>query len=273
MTIPKRASDRISSELRKYQGVLADARRRDVAESDTVVVIVDMLCDLLGYNKYTEVTTEFAIRSTYVDLAVKIGEDTRFLIEAKAIGVELKDIHVKQAIDYGANQGIEWVVLTNGIVWRVYKINFTQPIDKSLVFEIDLLAITPKDEQAIECLGTLSREGFTQSSMAALLQQRQATSKFSVAAVLMSEPVVAALRRELRRHFPSVKIDHAILADVVKNDVLKRELVDSDEARQAQILLKKAIRKATRIKAKADSEKDATPNVLTAAISALTARP
>jgi hypothetical protein len=259
MAVPKRVSERIGAELKKYQAVLTDARRRDIAESDTVVVIADMLCDMLGYNKYTEVTTEFAVRSTYVDLAVKVGEDTRFLIEAKAIGMELKDAHVKQAIDYGANQGVEWVVLTNGVIWRVYKINFSQPIDKSLVFEVDLLAITAKDDQAIECLGTLSREGFTQSSMTALLQQRQATSKFSIAAMLTTEPVVSALRRELKRHFPSVRIDNEVLCEVIVNDVVKRELVDSDDARQAQELLKKAMRKAARAKAKADSEKGAAP--------------
>jgi len=38
----------------------------------------------------------------------KSGNDVHFLVEAKAIGVELKDLHVRQAIDYGANQGIEW---------------------------------------------------------------------------------------------------------------------------------------------------------------------
>jgi hypothetical protein len=259
MAIPKRACDRIFSNLKKYQGILADARRRDISESDTVVVIADMLCDLLGYNKYAEVTTEFAIRSTYVDLAVKVGSEIRFLIEAKAIGVELKDNHVKQAIDYGANQGVEWVVLTNGVVWRVYKINFTQPIDKSLVFEIDLLTVSPKDEQVVECLGPLSREGFTQSSMTALLQQRQATSKFSVAAILMSEPVISALRRELRRHFPAVKFDQDVLSLVVQNDVLKRDVVDSEDAKQAQLLLKKAIRKVEHDKAKADSDNNDQP--------------
>jgi hypothetical protein len=39
-------------------------------------------------------------------LAVKIDEDIRFLVEAKAIGVLLKDTHVKQAIDYGANREV-----------------------------------------------------------------------------------------------------------------------------------------------------------------------
>jgi len=27
--------------------------------------------------------------------------------------------HVKQAVDYAANEGISWVVLSNGAVWRL----------------------------------------------------------------------------------------------------------------------------------------------------------
>lgn len=50
--------------LRKYQRVLESARKRDVNESDTSVIVKDMLSDLLGYDKYEEVTTELAIRST-----------------------------------------------------------------------------------------------------------------------------------------------------------------------------------------------------------------
>lgn len=256
MAISKRVTARISDGLKKYQPILAEAHRRDISESDTVVIVGDMLCDILGYRKYVEVTTEFAIRGTYVDLAVKVDGDVRFLIEVKAIGVELKDGHVKQAIDYGANQGIEWVILTNGVIWRVYKINFQQPIDKSLVFELDLLTVTPRNKEAVECLGSLSREGFTQSTMTALLQQRQATGKFSVAAVLMSEPVVNVARRELRRRYPSVRIEGETLLAVIENEVLKRDLVDSDEARQAQQSLKKAARAAARAKAKTPDSSD-----------------
>lgn len=251
MAISKKVSDRLAQQLKKYQSILSEAKDRDVSESDTVVIIADMLADLLGYKKYVEITTEFAIRGTYVDLAVKVGSDVRFLLEAKAIGQALKENHVKQAIDYGANHGIEWIVLTNGAVWQVYKIHFRQPIDKSLIFEIDLLQTSAKNEQFIECFGNLSREGFTQSSMTAFFQQQQATSKFSIAALLTSEPMLQALRRELRKVSSSVKIEDDQLRAILQNDVLKRETVDGDEAKQAQDFLKQAARQAAKAKAKA----------------------
>jgi len=250
MATPKKALDRIGANLKRYQTILAAAKTRDVSESDTVVIVADILADLLGYDKYAEVTTEFAIRGTYVDLAVKVDGQIRFLIEAKAIGVDLKDGHVKQAIDYGANQGVEWIVLTNGVSWRVYRVHFRQPIEKSLVFDLDLLQATARNMQLLECFGNLSREGFTASSMAAVFQQQQATSKFSLAALLQTEAVVGAIRRELRRAFPGLKVDEAQLLYALQNDVLKREVVDSEEAKLATATIRKALRSAERTKAK-----------------------
>lgn len=250
MAVSKKVSDRLAQQLKKYQSILSEAKDRDVSESDTVVIIADMLADMLGYKKYVEITTEFAIRGTYVDLAVKVGSDVRFLLEAKAIGQALKENHVKQAIDYGANHGIEWIVLTNGVVWQVYKIHFRQPIDKSLIFEIDLLQASAKDSKFMECFGNLSRECFTQSSMTAFFQQQQATSKFSIATLLTNAPMLQALRKELRKVSSSVKIDDDQLKFILQNDVLKRETVDGDEAKQAQDFLKSLAKHAAKAKAK-----------------------
>jgi hypothetical protein len=90
------------------------ARSRDVGESDTVLIATDFLADVLGYDKYSEITAEFVIRSTFCDLAIRTNGQLRFLIEVKAIGTDLKENHLRQAADYGANQGADWVLLTNG---------------------------------------------------------------------------------------------------------------------------------------------------------------
>jgi predicted RecB family endonuclease len=57
MALSKRVAERIVSQLKRYQGILAEAKNRDISESDTVVIIADMLADVLGYKKYIEITT------------------------------------------------------------------------------------------------------------------------------------------------------------------------------------------------------------------------
>ncbi len=250
MAISKKVTERITTQMKKYQTILVDAKDRDISESDTVVIIADIMADVLGYKKYIEITTEYAIRNTYVDLAVKVGDVIRFLLEVKAVGVSLKDTHVKQAVDYGANQGAEWVILTNGITWQVYKIQFRQPLDKTLIFEFDLLKATQRNSQVIECLGNLSREGFTQSSMAAYCHKQQATSRFSLASIILSTPILQAIKKELRHFSPNIKVDDDFLRAILQNEVLKREVMDSDEAKQTAEFIKRAHKAPAKLKAK-----------------------
>jgi len=55
--IASKVAERISSGLKKFQPILESARTRDVNESDTVVIVTDMLQEVLGYDKYTEITS------------------------------------------------------------------------------------------------------------------------------------------------------------------------------------------------------------------------
>ncbi len=64
-SIPKRVAERLVAGIKKYQPILASAKARDVGEADTVTIIKDMLADVFGYDKYSEVTSEFSIRGTY----------------------------------------------------------------------------------------------------------------------------------------------------------------------------------------------------------------
>src|ERR1041385_6902084 len=142
--IPAKISKRISDELKRFQPIIDSARARDINESDTVTIVTDILQSVLGYDKYSEITSEHAIRGTFCDLAIKLEGRIATLIEVKAVGLELKDNFVKQAVEYAANQGVDWVILTNGITWRVYKVSFAKPIEHELVLEVHLTELLHK---------------------------------------------------------------------------------------------------------------------------------
>ena len=238
MAISTKVASRISTQLKKYQAILQSAKQRDVSEADTVTIITGILADVLGYDKYKDVSSEHAIRGTYVDLVVAVDDKKRFLIEAKAINIELKDSHVRQAIDYAANAGINWVVLSNGAVWRLYCLKFGKPIDKILVFEIDILSCDCKSDDVVGCFGNLTSEGYSKDSLADLLNQKQASSKYTVAAILRSDSMIESLRREIRR-LSGLRLETDYLTNLLNNEVIKRELIDSDEGQDATTYIKK----------------------------------
>ena len=163
--LPKRTSARIAGGLKRFQPILASARSRDVNESDTVVIVTDLLQDVFGYDKYSEITSEHMIRSTFCDLAVKLNGELALLVEVKAIGLDLKEQFIKQAVDYAANQGTDWVVLTNGINWQVFRVSFTKPIQHELVVDLDLLNLNPRSSTDIELLGLLAKEGWQKARL------------------------------------------------------------------------------------------------------------
>lgn len=257
MSISSKAIERIKASLKKYQPIIESLKSRDVNEADTVTLVIDTLETIFGYDKYTEITSEFAIRGTYCDLAIKLDGKVALLIEVKAIGIELKESHVKQAVDYAANHGIEWVALTNGVIWRIYKIGFGKPITNDLVEEFNILTLSLKEKATIDILALLTKEGLKKSKLEQHHSYKQILNRFTVGSIIMSETVVDVIRREIRRLSPEAKISEEDLRAMLTNEVLKREVLEGEKADKAQKVVSKAERKSLR-KAKDKAEASST---------------
>ena len=245
VSVPKRVVERLKKQVPVFQRVIQSARIRDVNESDTVTIVTDVLATVFGYDKYAEITSEQAIRGTYCDLAIVVDGDIRFLIEVKAIGLTLKENHLKQAIGYGANQGIPWIVLTNGVGWEIYKLRFEKPIGCDLVCAFDLLTLNSRKADDQTKLFVLCREGLAKAAIEEFHARMQSVNRFVLAALIQTDPVLEVLRRELRRLNPDVKISTDEVKDLLP-DVLKRDVIDGDAAVRARRQVSRASGKAIR---------------------------
>lgn len=248
MPIPKKVADRIAVGLKRFKPVLEAAKDRDVNESDTSMIVTDMLAEVFGFDKYAEVTREYAIRGTYCDLATKIDGQLQTLIEVKAVGIDLRENHIKQAVDYAANQGVEWVILTNGQNWKVFSVSFSKPISADLVLDLDILSMSPSDGDAIEDLFLLSKEGVQRSGLDAYNDQLRVRNKFNLAALILSDSVLHNIRRELKRIAPDVRISVEEIKAALVHEVLKRDVIEGEKATEAQRLVARAASKALRQK-------------------------
>lgn len=260
--VPARVQDRLVAGIKRFIPILTAAKSRDVNESDTVTIITDMLADVFGYDKYSEITSEYVIRSTFVDLAIKLDGKAQMLIEVKAIGLDLKDAYVKQAVDYGANEGIEWVVLTNGVIWQIYKVSFGKPVGADLVLQIDFLNSSHKNANHIENLYLLTKEGLGRSVLGEYHTQRQALSRFFIGAIVLSEPVLDVIRRELRKISPDVKIDNEQIMGVLTQEIIKREVMEGDKADEAQRKVNRVVKRAAKRTTRETNEEPPAQNVV-----------
>jgi hypothetical protein len=246
MNIPKRVSDRLVRSVGKFQHVLRIAKDRDVNESDTVSIIKDMLAEIFGYDKYLDLTSEFAVRGTFCDLAIKIENKVEYLIEAKAIGSELKEGHMRQAIDYGANNGVPWVILTNAMLWRVYNIRFEKPISYDLVCSFNFSELDPKNEEDQKELFVVCKEGLVKAAREEFHEKKATINRFILGALILSDEIVGVIRRSLRKLSDGVLVDSEEIAKVLTSEVLKRDVAEGEEATKAQNKVRRLYGKAPR---------------------------
>ena len=248
INIPAKTSNRITSNLKQFQPVIQSALDKDINESDTVTIVVDILAELFGYDKFHELTSEHAIRGTFCDLAVVINDKVQLLLEVKAIGLDLKSKHLRQAINYAANKGTEWVGLTNGNNWQIYRVHFTQPVMEELVLDFSLLDLTPRSAATVECLYPLTREGVLKTALSDYYDLKQATSRYVMGALMTSEPLLKAMRRELKRLSPEVKIGIDQIKEVLIHEVLKREVTEGEKAEEAGKRIRRYLGKTPKTK-------------------------
>lgn len=260
VTIPAKAKNRLIAGVKKFQPIVKKAQDKDINESDTVTIISDILSDVFGYDKYTEITSEFAIKKTYCDLAIKIDGTPKLLIEAKAAGLDLKDQHIRQAVDYGANSGVEWVVLTNSVVWKVYNITFGKPLSAELVYEFDLTSLNTKRQSDLELIYYLTKEAMTKGNKSSLDEyhsQQQLVNKFTIGQILLTDPLLDAVRKSLRKMSPDLKVSNEEIHRIISDEIIKRDVLDDDRTADAKKKVAKALKPAAPKTAKAQA--DATP--------------
>jgi hypothetical protein len=182
--------------LAKTKRALNTLFERDAVEADTRTFVTDILVDALGYDKYDELTAEYLVRGEFADIGARVAGELRFFVEIKRITMPLKDQHLRQVKTYAANEGVPWVILTNGREWQLYHISSTTPIVHLLVSKIDLMDAKPA--QAVEFFLPFSRPAITRPMLNKLWQDSKGLHPETVSGALRSEAVLSALRRQIR---------------------------------------------------------------------------
>lgn len=233
MAIPQKVSDRMVAGLKKLVPIIRQQRAKDVAEADTVTAVKAVFAEILGYDMFNELTSEFAIRGTRCDLAVRLQGELREIVEVKGISVKLNEKHLTQAVDYAYKKGIEWVILTNAVTWELHHVTKAQPITSRLVVAFDITAIDPRKESDLGLLFPFTKEGLLKGIPDQLSDRQRATSRFLISALLLhNESVRIVIRRELKKVVDTNVAEEDILA-VLEAEVIKRDCLEGRESQEA----------------------------------------
>ena len=108
-------------------------------------------------HKYEDLTTGYQVRGEFADYGIRVDRQMVGFIEVKRCTQKLGARHLRQVQSYAVNEGVEWMILTNGQVWQVWHLTGGLPVVVDLTMEVDLLGDDPLGSKA-DALFHLSKE-------------------------------------------------------------------------------------------------------------------
>ncbi|MBK7289233.1 MAG: type I restriction enzyme HsdR N-terminal domain-containing protein [Chitinophagaceae bacterium] len=219
MITPTKKAKLLSS-LKDYKKKILDKNISELDESGTRLMINFFLTDVLGFQALDEVKTEYMIKGTYADYVVQLNGIRHFLVEVKAYSLELSEKHLRQTVNYGANEGIEWALLTNGRSFDFYKILFNKPIESRKVFSIDLTNVS-NYKSAIEYLQYIHRDAIVKKSLKQLWNRCEALDPVNIASILFSKEITNAIKKLIKSKY-NEKCDDEELRQSLNRLVLEK---------------------------------------------------
>ena len=187
------------------QQLMADCAAADGNESETSKRVEHLFASLMGYDLFKHITHEYAIHgvgdTVHCDLAIKIDTEKSsapcILIEVKRVNTDLAPRHLKQAASYAIDAGCEWVLLTNGRQWSLYRILFGQPPRTTLVESWNLIEDDPV--LLAEKFEVISFKRVKKGSLTQLGQKSSVLTSENMLSLILSEESIRLIQRRLRK--------------------------------------------------------------------------
>jgi predicted type IV restriction endonuclease len=215
--------EQVREAIKRYTKPLHELKARDANEGDTRLVVTDILCEGLDYDKFRDLTTEYMVKQDFADYGVRIDKQLVAFIEVKRISQKLNERHLRQVQMYAVNEGIEWMVLTNGAVWQAYHLTGGLPIIINMAFEIDLLGPESLEEKS-ELMFLLHREALKRRRIDESWKHRAATEPKALLELILSEALLEQIRKEVKRRTGIITTPEA-LSEVIKTEIVDPKLM------------------------------------------------
>jgi len=130
-------------------------------EASTKQAVVLRLLSFLGWNIFNveEVYPDYAVGSSNVSYALRTRNTNRIFIEVKRVHKKL-DNHQKALVNLGTREGVNMVVLTNGITWWFYLMAASGSWQQKWFYTIDIVKQKP-DAFVTQLINLLDKDKVT----------------------------------------------------------------------------------------------------------------
>ena len=214
MSLEKEKS-KLYKSLNDYKKRYLKEQYAELDESATRLMVNSFLIDVLGYVELEEIRTEYRIKGEYADYVIQLAKKKHFIVEVKAIQIDLTEHHLRQALNYAANEGVDWVLLTNGRQIQLHKVIFAKPIDSKRIFNFNLTD-SKELRKSVEFLVYLTKKAVIKDELDKFWKRFSALEPTNLSKNLYSIEVVRFLKRTLKKNTGLLFSDDDILDSINK---------------------------------------------------------
>ncbi|PDP85596.1 hypothetical protein CQJ94_21550 [Glycomyces fuscus] len=190
---------RVAAAVDRLSGPLADLLERDANDGDTRMLVADFFSVGLNFSKYQDMTTEYRTSGDSIDYAIMLEGKLFAPVEVRRVGQGLDQRNIQVSRRLAVEEGAEWVILTNGRLWKVYHLRpdgdgGNRPVE---VIDVDLMDADAY-QRNIDALFHITREAVDRGRLDTLRRWKEAVEAAPVAEALRSDAVVETVRAQLR---------------------------------------------------------------------------
>lgn len=189
--------------LKEAQKIINQVYEQNGNEAETRRRVELIFKSVMGYDVFKHLSRERAVKGSaeteHVDFTIQLdpGSEAKpvIMVELKRVGADLAKKHLKQITSYSINAGCEWILLTNGRVWKIYHVEFSQPPDVELLdswnlLEDDLIDVSDKFE-------LISYKSIKRDQLNVTWQRVKIFASEQLLEAIISESSLNAIRRYL----------------------------------------------------------------------------
>jgi hypothetical protein len=208
--------------LKEAQKIIKQVYDHNGNEAETRRRVERIFESVMGYDVFKHLSRERAVKGSaeteHVDFAIQLEPGTKakplVMVELKRAKAELVRKHLKQVTSYAINAGCEWILLTNGIEWKIYHVEFGQPpevelLDSWNLLEDDLVEVSEKFD-------LISYKSIVRNQLNVTWQRVKVFAPEQLLEAIISGSSLSAIRRFLYKNTGIRLKDEEIYAGISK---------------------------------------------------------
>ena len=189
---------RIEDSLKSMHRRLVDITEQSGSEEQVRVWCIDVLKAALGYDS-SQIDTEVCALGQRIDIALKDDGKIFLVIECKNPRSRLNSSVRDQAVMYAVNKSADWAVVTNGAIWKLWRVVPRKGLDPIAlpVFDIALLDDDGVSDTDVSHFYLLTHRALFNGETTAEFHRQEAASDERLLKAICSDRVIGAVCKSL----------------------------------------------------------------------------